>query len=122
MCEILYFSTIFTIKVSLLFLYKRIFHQRWFQTAIYVFGGFLLLMTIASLAVSIFQCVPLSKMWNPPQSGRCVDYGRFGMAMACLNIATDIVLLTFPLPVVWRLTIPTQQKWLVSSSFVVGGS
>jgi hypothetical protein len=121
-CEILYFSTIFTIKVSLLYLYRRIFPQLWFRRALYAFGAFLVAMTLASLLVSLLQCIPLSKMWEPTKPGRCVDYGRFGMAMACLNIATDLFLLVLPLPVVWGLQINSQKKWLVSASFVMGGS
>ncbi|KAK7192819.1 hypothetical protein PSPO01_01527 [Paraphaeosphaeria sporulosa] len=42
--------------------------------------------------------------------------------MSCINILTDIFMLALPLPVVWGLRINKTQKWLVSLSFIMGGS
>jgi hypothetical protein len=121
-CEILYFTNVFTIKVSLLYLYGRIFPQQWFKRVLLATGAFLIMMTLSSLLVCILQCVPLSKMWNPAASGRCIEFGKFALAMSCLNVATDIFMLALPLPVVWGLQINRTKKWLVSLSFVMGGS
>lgn len=79
-------------------------------------------MTIASVLTTILQCIPLKKMWDPLAAGHCIDFGKFAMAMACVNIFTDVFLLVLPLPVVWNLHASTQKKWLVTLSFVLGGS
>ncbi|KAF2470544.1 uncharacterized protein BDR25DRAFT_314715 [Lindgomyces ingoldianus] len=108
--------------VSLLYLYGRIFPQRWFKLTLIYFGVFLALMTIVSLLVCVLQCIPIHKMWNSAASSGCVDFGRFALAMACVNITTDVVILIMPLPVVWGLRIRKTKKWLVSLSFIMGGS
>lgn len=120
--EILYFTNIYTIKISLLYLYRRIFPLQWFKRVLLAFGIFLTAMTLASLLVCVLQCIPLQKMWNPAVSGHCVEFGKFALAMSCINICTDVFMLALPLPVVWGLKINATQKWLVSLSFVMGGS
>ena len=121
-CEFLYFINTFTIKISLLYLYRRIFPQRWFRRVLYATGAFLTALTIASVLVCAFQCVPLRKMWDPTAPGHCIEFGTFGLVMSCINICTDLFMLALPLPVVWGLRINRSKKWLVSLSFVMGGS
>jgi hypothetical protein len=121
-CEVLYFINIYTIKISLLYLYRRIFPQQWFRRILLFAGAFLTAMTIASVLVCLLQCVPLRKMWDTTASGHCIGFGRFALAMSCINICTDIFMLALPLPVVWGLQINRTEKWLVSLSFVMGGS
>lgn len=121
-CEVLYFTNIYTIKISLLYLYRRIFPQQWFQRVLLVTGVFLTAMTVASVLVCVFQCVPLHKMWDPAAPGHCIGFGKFALAMSCINICTDIFMLALPLPVVWALRINRTKKWLVTLSFVMGGS
>ncbi|KAF1995584.1 hypothetical protein P154DRAFT_445049 [Amniculicola lignicola CBS 123094] len=108
--------------ISLLYLYRRIFPQQWFQRVLLAFGIFLTVMAITSILVSLLQCIPMEKMWNPEISGRCVQFGKFALAMSCINISTDVFMFALPLPVVWGLQINKNQKWLVSLSFIMGGS
>jgi hypothetical protein len=120
--EMLYFANIYTIKISLLFLYRRIFPLQWFRRVLLASGIFLTIMTLVSLLVCIIQCVPLHKMWEPTAPGHCIEFGKFALAMSCINVCTDIFMLALPLPVVWSLQINSHKKWLVSLSFAMGGS
>ncbi|KAL6714744.1 hypothetical protein ACLMJK_008169 [Lecanora helva] len=118
--QLLYFGNVLTIKLSLLYLYARIFPQRWFRIVLVVFGLVLIAITIAAFAVVIFQCVPIKALWAPTTPARCVDFGRFALAMGVINIITDLAILTLPLPVVWRLRISRTKKVLISITFIVG--
>ena len=113
---------IYTIKISLLFLYRRIFPIPWFQRVLLAFGIFLTIMTAVSLIVCVVQCIPLHKMWEPAAQGQCIEFGKFALAMSCINVCTDIFILVLPLPVVWGLNIDSHRKWLVTLSFAMGGS
>ena len=118
--ELLYFSNVLTIKLSLLFLYNRIFPQRWFRIVLIIFGSILTAITVAAFFVCIFQCVPVSALWAPSPTARCINFGRFALTMGAINIVTDLAILSLPLPVVWRLKISRSKKLMISFTFIVG--
>lgn len=65
------------IKLSLLAFYLRLSNDRSFRYFIYamafVSSGF----GIASIVTVAFQCIPLSMLWDPKQTGSCLDLQAF---------------------------------------------
>ncbi|KAF2494293.1 hypothetical protein BU16DRAFT_512732 [Lophium mytilinum] len=82
---------------------------------------FLVLFTITCSMTLIFQCIPVQAAWNttlrPPPMGfgtaKCYSKTIFrdiGLFNSSINIATDILFATLPIPLVWSLKLNTRTK------------
>ncbi|KAF6226425.1 hypothetical protein HO133_009291 [Letharia lupina] len=100
--QVLYSISICTIKLSILFLYDRIFGtpKPMFRHILRAMGGFVIAYGVAGTLGTILQCVPLSDLWKPPSNGPpvCIDFGTLVITMGVLNIVTDITILGLPIP------------------------
>ena len=67
-----------------------------------------------------FSCSPYQKAWDPSLPGHCINLETFFLVQAVANIATDFALLLLPLPPLWKLHVPTPQKWGLICVFVLG--
>ena len=122
MASALYVPPIATFKLSVLCLYRRIFPSNVLKRWLIAIGLFVLLYSTAAVFVVIFQCYPIESNWDPTISGTCVNYGTYVLVIGILNIASDIAILTLPLPSLWRLQMPRSQKWVLSGLFLLGGT
>ncbi len=53
--------------------------------------------------------------------GDCLDVAAVSTAVASLNVASDILILLLPMPLVWYfLTIPRKQKIALTAVFATG--
>ena len=118
--EILYSATIPTIKVSILCLYARIFPQKWFKYILWAVGVFCVAYTVAQFLADVLQCVPLDKLWDPTVAGACINFESVIISGGILNIVTDFMILTLPMPLVWQLQVPTAKKRTLSIMFGIG--
>lgn len=119
--ENLYGFAIAFIKFSQLCLYSRIFPQRRFQLYLALLGTFITGWALATSFSSIFQCVPIAVRWNTSLPGRCIEYGKFAIAIGIINIVTDFIILGLPMPLVWRIQTTTTNKILLTVVFLLGG-
>ncbi|KAF4930352.1 Satratoxin biosynthesis SC1 cluster protein 4 [Colletotrichum viniferum] len=69
---------------------------------------------------SIFMCVPVQAFWGDG-TGRCMDRLAFWFSNAVLNIATDIIIVVIPIPLIRTLQISRKQKIALIMVFAVGG-
>ncbi|KAL5366275.1 hypothetical protein BJX96DRAFT_160674 [Aspergillus floccosus] len=58
----------------------------------------------------IFACQPVAKSWNVSLEGECIDRPSIFVAVAVLNIVSDLSLLVLPLPIISDLNISRSQK------------
>jgi hypothetical protein len=118
--QIFYKFTINLTKLSILFLYLRIFSQRWFRRTCYacitVVSGY----AIASILVTIFQCTPVVRVFDKKIHGTCINITAFWYANAIYNILTDIVILASVPGVVWSLSLSTRQRLGLTMVFGLG--
>ena len=52
---------------------------------------------------------------------QCLNVQTFFQGQAIPNIITDLVLLILPLPLIWTLKLPIEQKTALSGVFLPGG-
>ncbi|KAK3109351.1 hypothetical protein LTR53_017482 [Teratosphaeriaceae sp. CCFEE 6253] len=108
-------------KVSVVLLAKRIFIVKAFQIQCWIVLGMIISWTIASVAATIWQCVPVGRAWNTTVTGTCIDTSMFWMAYAIINILTDVIVIALPIPQVLRLNLNRRQKILLCGVFSLGG-
>lgn len=119
--ENFYAPAIATSKFSVLLFYNRIFSIRSFRMALYAIGTTVIMWWIAMQFTVIFECTPIDFTWTPKGPGHCISLDKFFLGQAIPNIATDIVLLSIPIPMIWKLQLPHSQKVALSGVFLTGG-
>ncbi|KAL8735519.1 MAG: hypothetical protein Q9181_002762 [Wetmoreana brouardii] len=112
------------IKISILLFYRRIFtmHRRTFQVAFYILGTYTLVLTVVTIFVFMFQCLPITFFWErayrlenvePPHpiKGHCLPPPwHLAPPILILNTISDIALLTLPAVGLWKLQLPRAKK------------
>ena len=117
----LYAISIPAIKISILFLYRRIFPSKTFKQLLILTGAFLVAYSITLTLGIIFQCVPLKSIWIIEMQGTCIQIGTFSVTMSVINVITDVILLILPMPMLWNLKISTTRRWQLMLTFALGG-
>ncbi|PWY86574.1 integral membrane protein [Aspergillus sclerotioniger CBS 115572] len=116
-----YFVLSPTIKISFICFYRRI-----FTTKRLLRFTFCLIIFITSWAIAIFlscafQCRPLRAYWDRDVEGDCFSSTTYIIVNQAFNVAIDFVILAAPVPMVWRLHRPWQDKLALNSIFALGG-
>ncbi|KAI1799457.1 hypothetical protein F4811DRAFT_565537 [Daldinia bambusicola] len=121
LCQVTYKACINLTKASILLLYLRIFsNTKWFRCACRFMLLIVVMYCIASVTATIFQCTPVTKAFDKSLKGTCIDNGKFWYANSGFSIATDIIILTLPMTLVYALQIPRVQKAALMIVFALG--
>ncbi|KAL7953342.1 putative PTH11-typeG-protein-coupled receptor [Trichoderma compactum] len=121
MSQVTYKAAINLSKCSILLLYLRLFSiVGWFRWACWGVLTCVVIYCISSMIATIFQCSPVVKAFNKTLPGTCIDLARFWFANAGFSIATDIIILMLPMPLVYQLEVPRAQKIALMAVFAVG--
>ncbi|KAL8914298.1 MAG: hypothetical protein Q9172_007109, partial [Xanthocarpia lactea] len=105
--QIFYKATINSTKISIIFLYRRIFTNIvWFRRLTCVIMIYIALYAIATILATIFQCTPIKRAIDHSLPGHCLNNTGFWFANAINNIVTDIITLVLPQPLIHRLQMP----------------
>jgi len=121
--NIFYALAIAFTKLSIIASYLHIFSPRgvirWLLLAT---GAVTIGLLTASVPATVFQCRPVAAAWDfsLPQDG-CYSFVNFLYASTAVNITTDLLLCTAPIPLLWELRLPVRQKMLISFLFFLGG-
>lgn len=99
----------------------RLFPTRFMRWSCYAVAGILTAWWLAVLLVTIFQCQPVEKAFDPYMTtGYCIDSIRFYKAMIIPNIITDIIIFCLPVYEVRKLHLPRGQRVGLASVFLLG--
>ncbi|KAI0010719.1 hypothetical protein F4779DRAFT_576580 [Xylariaceae sp. FL0662B] len=121
--ENLYVFVIALLKFSILSLYRTIFSStRWFYRLTWVVTCFVAELAIQILISTNVQCIPISHLWDPTIPGKCIEYGAQAFVAYIINILTDIVILSMPIPLIRKLNVNDRKKWGLIFAFAAGGS
>ncbi|QGA21805.1 hypothetical protein EYB26_009516 [Talaromyces marneffei] len=80
-----------------------------------------ILFYVTEVFVEIFRCHPIAKAWNLLiTEGSCpVDFLILTVVAACINLASDIIILIMPQVCIWKLQMERKQKTLISILFFI---
>lgn len=121
--QILYVFAISFAKFSIISSYVRILPDKRFHQACWVVLGVTAAFLLASVVATFSVCRPIQAAWDPtlrePES--CYSFVGLVYASGVVNLVTDVVLCTLPLPYFLKLKIPLKQKISASCLFIAGG-
>ena len=122
--ELLYVFQIFyilapaAVKLSLILLYKRIFISPRCTLLFNVCTVFIILWATIMTFLAVFNCTPIRGFWTG--EGTCFNFRSFAIGYAVVNITSDLVIWTLPIPLIWRMQLPLGQKVAVTLIFILG--
>lgn len=108
------------VKMSIMLQYRRIFTVKAMQTVTLVglvFEG-AWAFTLSILLPMV--CSPVSFFWNTSITGKCLNQLAIWYVMATVNLVTDFVTFSLPLPVIRSLQLPKRQKYMLMGVFCLG--
>lgn len=121
--QMLYYFAISFAKFSIISSYFRIFPYKRLHQICWGVLGVTAAFLVAAVTATIFVCHPIQAAWDPtlrtPMS--CFHFVDLLYASSVLNVLTDVVLCTLPLPYFLKLNIPLKQKVTASCLFIAGG-
>ncbi|GAP89804.2 putative integral membrane protein [Rosellinia necatrix] len=109
-------------KMSIVLLYLRIFGGvQWCKRACYILLAVIVLYSIALIIASICECIPVIAVFDKSvASKKCINNGPFRFASTAFSIATDVVIILIPIPLIRSLQIPREKKILLIFGFGLG--
>ncbi|KAI9651418.1 MAG: hypothetical protein M1829_003022 [Trizodia sp. TS-e1964] len=115
--SILYLTGLTLVKLSILFLYLRIFPQPGFQRMVWLTIGLVVIYGIGSVFIAANFCFPFDHLWN---ANVCFDLVKIAYVNTTLNTALDILIFALPIPLLWKLQVPKGRKAALISIFLAG--
>jgi len=116
-CVFLYDLTLGLTKISIALQLIRVFASRIYHVTFWVMIGY----TLYSVFSGIFNCLPVSFVWDKSLDGSCPYQLQLWYANGGLNIITDLWLLILPIRAVKSLHLPRRQKVGLIVVFAMGG-
>ncbi|KAJ5982347.1 hypothetical protein N7451_012447 [Penicillium sp. IBT 35674x] len=110
-------------KISALFLFIRIFRTKSLLFATYILMGFLFIAGFWMIVSGFVSCIPISDFWRAPPrvaAQHCLPQGPVWYSNAAMQIFSDVVILVIPMPWLYRLQLPQQQKIGIMLVYGVG--
>ncbi|KAF6823314.1 CFEM domain-containing protein [Colletotrichum musicola] len=124
--EPLYLLQLGLTKISILFLYLRIFPGRKFRIITYTFMWFVALTTLGLAGGSVIECLPIGYFWDAWRTEylihtkKCVNLTVAVFAAAGVSIFQDIIMIILPIPPLMKTQIPKKDKIGISVMFILG--
>ncbi|KAK4224646.1 hypothetical protein QBC38DRAFT_485025 [Podospora fimiseda] len=108
-------------KLSVLFLYRRIFYiNRGFMRWVYSVGAILVAWCIVTVFIGLFVCKPVAAAWNPTIPGKCLDSQAL-LAAGVANSTLDFVMVGMAVWMVVKLKLPVSSRLRLGVLFALGG-
>lgn len=116
------FSMMF-IKCSILSFYGSIFSSKRFRYCLWFVSAVVIIWALSFGSISLLQSMPkTARLDETVPKGTSIDYGMAFVVGAPINIITDFIILSMPIPLVWRLHVTKKKKLLLCFTFAMGGS
>lgn len=113
-----------TVKLSILFLYRRIFVGRIFNIASWAMIAIVSAWSFSFFIATICECNPPSTVWSPNRKAfltNCIKTVEMLLGFAWSDVFTDVLILALPIPMVLRLQLTMRRKIALLGVFLLGG-
>ncbi|KAJ4863676.1 hypothetical protein T069G_00206 [Trichoderma breve] len=123
---ILYVTMIWCLKSCMLFLFRRLTLDLRQMQLVNITSGICVAGYVSTVIVMLTKCLPIHKNWQvyPYPGDACALNIPNYLALVVTNVTTDLMILTIPLPLLWRVQMPLMRKilcalWLCMGIFII---
>ena len=107
-------------KLSILFLYLRIFLNKSFRLAVHITMACIIAQTVANCLAISFQCTPVDSYWDTSIKGTCIHSLGFVYSAAGLSILQDLIIMFLPVLELKALKLDLRKKFALGFMFALG--
>ncbi|KAK8052451.1 hypothetical protein PG993_003836 [Apiospora rasikravindrae] len=108
-------------KISILLLYRKLFPTPLIHWASLATSCLIAAWAIATIMAGCLICQPISKNWDLTMTdGHCGDQVLSFTITGVINLITDVMVLVLPLPNLYKLQVPIQQRVVLVGVFSLG--
>ncbi|KAJ9134133.1 Integral membrane protein [Pleurostoma richardsiae] len=118
--ELIFATSTFTVKLSVLFFYLRVFVNRGLRLATQLTLGFVCAWTLGNIMQVFLICRPFRAAYDTTVKGKCGNQVASFIAIGVFNIVTDIIILTLPVPTIWTLKTGKKVKAALTGVMMIG--
>ena len=114
-----------TVKLGILFLYRRIFRGPAFEATTLATVLLVAVWGISFFFSILFECTPINlSLKLPPGSPgiHCINQTANFWGLSISDVLMDLIILAIPFPFVWSLQMSLKHKFGVSGMFLLGVS
>lgn len=112
------------IKLSIITSLMRLDNSKgWYTRGLWALMGLIVAYTIVGWISWAISCYPLNGYWDKSIKAVCIPRGTFSVfsyVNTVCNITTDFTLATLPIPLIWRLNMPTRTRVSLVGMFALG--
>lgn len=112
-----------SVKLSILFFYRRIFVGRTFKILSLTLGVFVVVWGITFFFATVFQCGSNPAYWWTSQYTSKYDCSKTAwleLGFAVTDVFVDMFILAIPIPLIWNLKMSTRRKIGLIAVFLLG--
>ena len=103
-------------------LYIHIFRVRRFREIVYIGMALVIAYWFSTVVRMFFLCSPFAYTWDKTvANGSCVNLPAAYLSVSIINLILDVMVIILPMPMLWRLQMPTSKKVVISGVFGIGG-
>ena len=122
--ELLYQVSVCLYKLSIVFVYYRVFTLKKFRKVLHVIAVLIVVYAIWSILQTLLQCLPIAANWRirlgPLPGDHCIPARPHLLSLSITNVILDWTLLFFPMPIIWHLKMSHFRKFELSVVIITG--
>ncbi len=116
--QIVYVVALSVVKASMLAFFLRVFVTTRLHIAATFMLVFVVVWMVCYVCACVFLCHPVSAQWTG--QGTCGAYVPMIQSLIATNIASDLVIMSLPMPSIWSLQARTTEKIGITACFALG--
>lgn len=117
----LYALSITAIKLSILYLYRRIFAVKTFKQISFAVAAACVIWWVVFTVTALVPCYPVQKFWQYRIKGHCYNFKIFYIWAGVVDVLLDGIILSLPIKMISRLQMPYKRKVMLCFVFLLGG-
>lgn len=105
-------SMVFSLKAVVIILYRRLAFGIWQKKLLDFTVALCIIGFLSTTLMLSLMCLPFERRFQvrPLPNNTCTASSTFFIVLSCFNAATDALLLTIPLPILWTLRISLHRR------------
>ena len=116
-----YAFTSITTKLSILFLYRRLFPVEPFCRITLILAFIWAIVGVTGIVTVSIPCRPIRKYWQPQIPGSCYKSNQVELFFQIIDIIMDAATLALPVKVIFGLQMSARKKLILYFIFLLGG-
>ncbi|KAL2787918.1 hypothetical protein BJX66DRAFT_340773 [Aspergillus keveii] len=108
--QLIYMFNLYICRLSGLAFYARLNSMPQYVFYLRLSFGFITAVYICQTLIIALQCMPLSALWDPAVTGRCISTMVVNYVTASMTIVCDSIVLLLPMNIIWTLKAKLARK------------